>query len=80
VIVGHLPQNIAIYKNNTDFNIANWAKRDIKILAIKTHYTVFNSKPHQNMVPAGSSDAKSVQRFPEMNLPRDQIIFAVPKR
>jgi len=40
VTVGHLPQNITFYKNNTDFNIANWAKCDIKILMIKTHYTV----------------------------------------
>ena len=28
------------YKNNVDFNIANWAKHNIKILVIKTHYTV----------------------------------------
>jgi len=33
--VGHLLQNITFYKNNTDFNIENWAKRDIKILMIK---------------------------------------------
>jgi len=29
------------YKNNTDFKIANWAKRSIKIFTIKTHYTVY---------------------------------------
>jgi len=28
-------------KNNTDFNIANWAKHNIKILTIKTRYMVF---------------------------------------
>jgi len=37
---GTLAQNITFYKNNTDFNIANWAKNDIKILTIKTRYTV----------------------------------------
>jgi len=35
-----MPQNIMVYKNNTDFNIVNWAKRNIKILTIKTRYTV----------------------------------------
>ena len=39
VTVGHLPQTM-FYKNNTDFNIANWAKCDIKIFEIKTCYTV----------------------------------------
>ena len=42
ITVGHLPQNITFYKNNTDFNIANWAKRDVKILVIKTRYMVHN--------------------------------------
>jgi len=28
------------YKNNVDFNVANWAKQDIKILVIKTRHTV----------------------------------------
>jgi len=30
IIAGHLPQNIMFYKNNTDFNIVNWAKHNIK--------------------------------------------------
>ena len=26
-----------------NFNVANWANREIKILATKTHYTVLNN-------------------------------------
>jgi len=37
ITVGHLPQNIMCYENNTDLN---QAKCDIKILEIKISYTV----------------------------------------
>jgi len=58
IIVGHvhLPQNIMFYKNSTDFNIVNRAKRDIKILAIKTHY----------MVIANNSDIQPSTFLPDL--------------
>jgi len=43
ITVGHLPQKITFYKINTDFNIVNLAKSDIKILVIKTHYAVIQN-------------------------------------
>jgi len=44
ITVGNLLQSITFYKNNMDFNIVNWAKCNIKILAIKTRYTVIEKR------------------------------------
>jgi len=41
---------ILFYKNNMDFNIVNWAKRNIEILTIKTHYTVSTCSSDQSIL------------------------------